>query len=245
MTSMKRHKMKFHHTLIKPCIFAALPLLLLASAGCSLLPPTYQARKEQEENQRREEYLAKERVQEQEENQRREEYRAKERVRNQEEMEAKAKELKELKESFDEADYVPFAKPGTGSISGQAFAKTKGGKVRYAAGDKITLIPTTVYGVTWMGMMRRDISSVLSYGNNPDYIKHLPMDPRAATFTRTTFADAEGRFRFDELAPGDYLVFTTISWITSSTGFSDTFSGGFFYGRVTAENGKKTTVNLK
>ena len=237
--------MKFHHTLIKPCIFAALPLLLLASAGCSLLPPTYQARKEQEENQRREEYLAKERVQEQEENQRREEYRAKERVRNQEEMEAKAKELKELKESFDEADYVPFAKPGTGSISGQAFAKTKGGNVRYAAGDKITLIPTTVYGVTWMGMMRRDISSVLSYGNNPDYIKHLPMDPRAATFTRTTFADAEGRFRFDELAPGEYLVFTTISWITSSTGFSDTFSGGFFYGRVTAENGKKTTVNLK
>ena len=241
MTSMKRHKMKFHHTLIKPCIFAALPLLLLASAGCSLLPPTYQARKEQEENQRREEYLAKERVQEQEENQRREEYRAKERVRNQEEMEAKAKELKELKESFDEADYVPFAKPGTGSISGQAFAKTKGGNVRYAAGDKITLIPTTVYGVTWMGMMRRDISSVLSYGNNPDYIKHLPMDPRAATFTRTTTADAEGRFRFDELAPGDYVVFTTIRWMTSST----RYSGAFFYGRVTAENGKKTTVNLK
>ena len=220
---MKRHKMKLHHTPIKICIFAALPLLLLTSAGCSLLPPTYQARKEQEEKQNLEEYQAKERV------------------RKQEKMEAEAKELKELKESFDEADYVPFAKPGTGSISGQAFAKTQRGNVRYAAGDKITLIPTTVYGVTWMGMMRRDISSVLSYGNNPDYIKHLPMDPRAATFTRTTTADAEGRFRFDELAPGDYVVFTTIRWMTSST----RYSGAFFYGRVTAENGKKTTVNLK
>lgn len=99
-----------------------------------------------------------------------------------------------------ESEYAPYEKPGTGSIHGQAFLKTKGGEVKYAAGNQVLLAPVTAYTREWW---TRTVvgDEVLS-----------PRDEQADRFFKETTADGEGRFRFDSLPPGEYFVVTTVEW---------------------------------
>jgi len=47
--------------------------------------------------------------------------------------------------AFDEVDFLPYAGTGTGKIIGQAFLKTRGGDVKYGAGNEVMLVPNTPY----------------------------------------------------------------------------------------------------
>jgi hypothetical protein len=50
---------------------------------------------------------------------------------------------------FSNDEYLPYTKPGKAVITGQAFATTKGGDVRYAAGREISLHPATSYATEY------------------------------------------------------------------------------------------------
>lgn len=104
------------------------------------------------------------------------------------------------KTAFVEAEYSPYAQPGTGVIEGQAFLRTRGGEVRYGAGGDVNLNPVTSYSSEWW---QRTV-----LGGQP----LTDPDPRAARYHRVVRADGEGRFRFDSLPPGSYYIAAEVAW---------------------------------
>ncbi|MCP6769344.1 carboxypeptidase-like regulatory domain-containing protein, partial [Klebsiella pneumoniae] len=81
----------------------------------------------------------------------------------------------------------------TGVLRGQLFAKQRGGGVVKGAGSEIILNPVTSLSLQWYDEARR--------GN----LMSEP-DPRYVAAGRTTKADAEGRFEFRNVPPGEYFV---------------------------------------
>ena len=104
------------------------------------------------------------------------------------------------------AEYIH--KQGEGRIDGHAFLKKPNGYVMHASGDVIYLIPATPYARERMQRL---------YGTS----KFMPAiqssraettDPRYFEFTRKTKAESNGRFTFDQVAPGEYFIVTTLTW---------------------------------
>jgi len=100
------------------------------------------------------------------------------------------------------AEYAPFSQPGTGSISGQAFLVTTSGDPKKAAGKEVTLDPLTSLSRNWWNTSK-------AYER---IAPALPDDPKFRAARKTTTADADGRFSFENLPAGDYLVRTTVQW---------------------------------
>jgi hypothetical protein len=105
----------------------------------------------------------------------------------------------------DSAEYARY-RGGTLELHGQAFLTTRGGDVKLAAGRIVTLDPATRYAREWF---RRFGASVSAFSTPaPDRL--------FVAARRTTTADAEGRFQFSGLAPGEYIVRTVVTWETGS-----------------------------
>ena len=130
---------------------------------------------------------------------------------------------------YSPAEYAPYARAGTGKITGQAFLKTVGGEVRYGAGNTVALHPATSLTNEWF-------TKVVVQGRDL-----VPGDLRANDYRRITTADAEGRFEFNNLPPGEYYVTCGITWgVPSDIGVLPT--GGIAYARATVRNGETTKV---
>lgn len=99
---------------------------------------------------------------------------------------------------FDAAALQAGMRPGHAIVRGQAFAKTVGGDVKYGAGNEIELMPMTAYVA--------DCDLLLSAGAISGCAGKI------APYVRRVIADGEGRFEFDDIAPGKYLVETVITW---------------------------------
>ncbi len=102
----------------------------------------------------------------------------------------------------DESEYRPYQQAGTGAISGQAFLVTRSGDAKKAAGKTVTLDPLTSLSRNWWNAAK-------AYQRLEP---RLPDDPKFLAARKTTTADAEGRFTFEGLPAGDYLVRTTVQW---------------------------------
>jgi hypothetical protein len=103
-------------------------------------------------------------------------------------------------------DLTSIDEHGTGRIEGQAFTETRGGEVRHAAGDTVTLLVDTPYvrdAVKYLAFKRPPEEGRVT--SNPD-LRFLD------TYKRQTIADAEGHFAFENLAPGKYILSAVISW---------------------------------
>lgn len=101
---------------------------------------------------------------------------------------------------FVESDYLPYTKPGKATIIGQAFAVTRGGEIRYAAGKTVYLYPATSYADEYFEMQ---------------VVRGMAMseaDKRFIEFEKTTVSDATGMFEFKNLAPGKYYAVTEFGW---------------------------------
>lgn len=125
---------------------------------------------------------------------------------------------------FPVAEYAALDSLGDYTIDGQAFARQAGGDVVFAAGEVVTLDPWTSYTEGWMNRSgrfwaRRDI---------------LPTDSRFFEYRRSTVTDSEGRFRFNNLPPGRYLLRTGVTWVTGRS--SDGLQGGLMWDVVTVPN---------
>lgn len=129
--------------------------------------------------------------------------------------------------AFDAEDFAPYANAGTGAIEGQAFLRTRGGDVKVGAGSEVALNPVTGYTREWFDRKIVGGEAIES------------ADARAARFSRTCIADAEGRFRFEGLAPGAYYVACRVEWEVNY-GHSLQPAGGIAYAQVRVEDGKTT-----
>jgi hypothetical protein len=108
--------------------------------------------------------------------------------------------------SPDPAEYAPYLKSGPLELSGQAFLTTRGGDVKLAAGRMVTLDPATKYAREWFRRWGADRSRFDTPAPESLFV----------AARHTTTANAEGRFRFADLPPGEYIVRTLVTWETGA-----------------------------
>lgn len=141
-----------------------------------------------------------------------------------------------LNTQFNPQEAAYINQKGDGSIQGQAFMKTVGGEVRYAAGNTVLLIPDTAYARERFQKLYGD--SKCNYGavrfdKDPD--------PAYLKMARSTKANGEGRFRFDGLAPGAYFVATQLVWgVPTQYGLQT--AGCNIYEKALVQHGAATEV---
>ena len=113
---------------------------------------------------------------------------------------------------------------GKGRIDGHAFYRAETGRVIFAAGENIWLVPRTAY---------TDRRFQQLYGDKKyAQAKWLPsaeVDPEYAKHTRSTKAESNGRFTFDHVGPGEYYIATVVTWRPEGAMLT---SGGAIYERV-------------
>jgi hypothetical protein len=131
---------------------------------------------------------------------------------------------------FDPAE-VAWAKGSeTATIEGQAFLKTRGGDVKYGAGNDVLLFP---YSAQSFDFYRRAVA-----GEDPPRL-----DPALSALSRAMKAGGDGSFRFDNLPAGSYLLLTSVTW-EAPVGYQGAMrtQGGALGAPATAENGKTTRI---
>jgi hypothetical protein len=148
------------------------------------------------------------------------------------------------------ADYYPYSKPGTGTILGQAFVIVRGGDVlldnqgylttisdnaRTASGNDVTLDPATPYAMAW-------------YMKEGTSLRRFPNAPKEAAFRaarKKAIVDESGKFKFEGLPPGRYIVRTTITWQTPRDSYRMMTQGGVASAVIDLADGEQKTLIMK
>jgi hypothetical protein len=107
---------------------------------------------------------------------------------------------------FDAREAAFIHAKGTGRIDGQAFLRRDYGRVVTAAGERVFLIPATSYTVARFGAMFG--GDMRAYWGNE--VEEPPAD--YYQYRREAKIDMRGRFVFEGLAPGRYIVATRVFW---------------------------------
>ncbi len=135
---------------------------------------------------------------------------------------------------FDPSQASYVRAPGRGVIAGQAFLRDYSGQsnVRYAAGETVRLIPATTYAETRIKNFYGSVKFLPAAS-----IPKVEPDAQYAALTRTTTVESNGRFTFENVAPGRYYLTTQLIWKPKD---SMSEEGGAMYEEVTLtgkENG--------
>lgn len=148
------------------------------------------------------------------------------------------------------ADYYPYSKPGTATINGQAFVVVRGGDVlldgmgylttisdnaRTASGNDVTLDPATPYAMDWY---MKTGTSLRRFGT-------VPRDRAFRAARRTTIADESGKFKFENLPAGRYIVRTTITWQTPRDSYRMMTQGGVASAVIDLAEGEQKIVIIR
>lgn len=131
---------------------------------------------------------------------------------------------------FNEADFKSFVVSGTATIDGQAFAKTRGGDVKYAAGNLVYLMPATDY--------TRELVNIAQQGKVP------LRDDRVQQFIRNTRADGFGNFSFNQVPAGTYYVECGIFWEIPEFRYTTYTTGTWLRTLISVKAGEKIKVVL-
>jgi hypothetical protein len=123
------------------------------------------------------------------------------------------------------------SKPGTGRVDGQAFLRRDYGRLVTAAGERVFLIPATAYAVERFNRMF-DGDRRSYFGNEvepppEDYYRHR----------RETKVDMTGKFSFENVPPGRYIVATRVFWTEPRSFFTH---GGAMYDIIDVRNDETT-----
>ncbi len=114
------------------------------------------------------------------------------------------------KAPFKEADFSAYTYSGKATVSGQAFLKTRGGDVKYGAGNIVTLTPATAFA--------REAASLADRSSEDDntIFASTPAEviPKMKPYIRQTTADGNGNFSFAGLTAGDYYLECGVFWWT-------------------------------
>jgi len=133
---------------------------------------------------------------------------------------------------FISLEYDAYRINGTGSISGQAFLRTRGGEVKFGAGAMVHLVPVTSYSFEWYN---REIlgGEVLA-----------ERDARAEFFHWTVRADGFGEFVIEELPEGEYFLASKVHWEIQGPSGKFHPAGGWAHARVKVRDGRTTRAVL-
>lgn len=132
---------------------------------------------------------------------------------------------------FPSSEYAQLFSTGTATITGQAFLKTRGGTVKYAAGNEVFLNPVTTYSTQWY---------------NNAYLHSRPMTPvdsRINQYIFSTIADGEGKFTFLNISEGDYYLSTSVFWEVP-TQYSTGLQGGILCKKITVKKDEHNKIIL-
>ncbi|CAD6150775.1 MULTISPECIES: carboxypeptidase-like regulatory domain-containing protein [Enterobacteriaceae] len=101
--------------------------------------------------------------------------------------------------AFPVEEYQALPKKGTGKVKGELFGVTRGGDVKIGAGSNIILRPYTSY-----------IKNTPKIDYDTQTLEII--DGRVAEYDRTVLTDAQGKFEFENVPPGQYEVIGSFSW---------------------------------
>jgi hypothetical protein len=107
---------------------------------------------------------------------------------------------------FPLSEYKALKTEGSGVVTGQAFLKTRGGDVKTAAGNTVMLNPITSYSNQWYQVSYLGLKPLTE------------LDSRIHQYVIETVADADGKFEFTKVPPGEYFVTVLVSW-EAATGY--------------------------
>jgi hypothetical protein len=133
---------------------------------------------------------------------------------------------------YSQSEYAPFSQPGSSSIIGQAFMRTRGGDVKVGAGSEVTLDPSTPLSKSWweqIGMLW----NARSFAPPSEMLQ----------YRKTVIADATGRFHFEKLPAGTYYVRSTVTW-EAPTAAGLALQGGLVGKEVPVREGESVEVIL-
>lgn len=126
-----------------------------------------------------------------------------------------APKLVNLESDFDARQAQRLVAPGPNAVAGRALLQQRGGSVVTCAGRVVLLIPATAYAeewarheFEWLGPAERAVgfrnvaSATTVYVHPAEFVERQ----------RSTQCDGQGRFRFDGVADGRFIVMTEITW---------------------------------
>jgi len=137
---------------------------------------------------------------------------------------------KELGAPFDRAEHQGYLGSATSVVFGQAFLKQNGGGVVTCAGETVTYLPNTTYFRELIKMIR---TGARFRGELSEEIA-----TKVRQYGKYNTCDAGGNFSA-ALPPGEWYVFTNVSW---TVGYAP--QGGTVGGFIKSEAGKRTQIIL-
>lgn len=138
---------------------------------------------------------------------------------------------KSIGSRFDAQEAAYVLAQGTGRIEGQAFLRRDYGRLVTAAGERVFLIPATAYATARFNAMFG--------GDMRAYWGEEVEEPPAEyyNYRRETKVDMRGRFLFENLMPGRYIVATRVFWTEPASYLT---RGGGIYDIVEVRKGETT-----
>lgn len=122
----------------------------------------------------------------------------------------------DISNSYVAADIAPFDVPGRGTVTGQGFLRQAGGGVVTCAGSDVFLAP----GIP----LTKRFFAVANEGGNP-VLKQGRLSQIHPSAFRIGQCDAQGNFEFSGVAPGDWVVATTVNWTVGNRAQGDDLMG--------------------
>ena len=105
-----------------------------------------------------------------------------------------------VKNNLDHNAMKIYAAEGSTKVIGQAFLKTRGGDIKFGAGELVTIYPDVPY--------INEINSLPWYR-----VKNAQgIDPKWASYVRKTTSDGGGNFEFSSIPKGSYIIETSVTW---------------------------------
>lgn len=143
-----------------------------------------------------------------------------------------------IKSPFDAGETAARLRPGPNTVTGSAMLRQVGGTVVTCAGIPVYLYPATDYAKERMYVLYGDGRYRSIYSPTPQF---EPNPPEFTNLTRQTICNPQGFFKFDNLADGEYIVNTTVTWGTPPYGVR---TGGHLVGTAIVRGGQTVELTL-
>ena len=116
-----------------------------------------------------------------------------------------------LQTVFDPSEVAFINELGSNTIKGSAFIRQQGGGEVGCAGNAVYLIPQGAQSIEHAGFVFDETSSS---GYRSIANRKMPVPPGDAyhSHQRETICDIDGKFEFQNVAAGSYLVVTRVTW---------------------------------
>ena len=152
-----------------------------------------------------------------------------------------------INSKFDTGEANNLLAAGKNTVKGSALIRQMAGGVVTCAGLPVTLIPATAYADERLPktfvprtFMVND-SGFMSFRIADSYPApiFIPDEPQYPQLTRNSICDAQGFFKFDQLADGSFYIWTTVQWYVDKDK-----QGGVLLKRVSVKNGETKEIVL-